>query len=145
MLALVVGHPATVEPAVALGQRPGREPLQPCSLHAADDVAVAVDQHRRQVGVLGALGQQQRPARRRIDQHLAEKAHVLERRPQVVGQIGREMRRAARLLALARHRHEAREIGQEDPAVEVAGGTFEDGLTLHRGGLAGSSGTVVHL
>ena len=84
------------------------------------------------------LGQQQRPARGRIDQHLADEAHVLERRPQVVGQIGGEIRRAARLLALARHRHQAREIGEEGAAVVVTGGAVEGGLTAHaRRGLKG--------
>ncbi len=93
---------------------------------------MAIDQDGRQIRILDPLGQQQRTAGRRIDQHLADEAHVLERRPQVVGQIGRKIGGAVARLALARHPDQARELGQEGAAVVVAGSAVEGGLTAHR-------------
>ena len=132
VLALVVGDAAAVDPAHALDQAPGAEPLAPFALEAAHHVAVAVDQHARQIGVLDALGQQQRAAERRIDQHLAHEAHLLEHRPHVLGEVEGEIGRAARLLALGRHRDQPGQLAEEDAAIVVARRTLERGLPARR-------------
>jgi hypothetical protein len=132
MLPLVVGHATAVDPAHALDQAPGGQSLAPFALEAAHHVAVAVDQHARQIGVLDALRQQERAAKRRIDQHLAHEAHLLQHRPHVAGEVEGEIGRAARLAALGRHRHQPGQLAEKRTVVIVAHGALEGCLPACR-------------
>ena len=60
VLALVVGGAPPVEAIALAGGDPRTLALGPLLLHAADHVAVAVAQHRRQPGILEARGEQHR-------------------------------------------------------------------------------------
>jgi hypothetical protein len=61
VLALVVDNAASVPAVAALGEDPGREPLVPFVVEAADHVAVAVAEHGRKCRVLMPLGEEERP------------------------------------------------------------------------------------
>ena len=56
VLALVVDDAAPVEAPVLLGQCPGRQASLPVGVEPANDVAVAIAEHGRQVRVLDPLG-----------------------------------------------------------------------------------------
>ena len=61
VLALVVGGAAAVEAVAVAGRDPRAFALGPLVLQAADDVAVAVAEHRRQRGILDVGREQHRP------------------------------------------------------------------------------------
>src|SRR5437879_3305690 len=60
VLPLVVRGAASIPPSAVFGQLPWRAILAPLAVVTRDDVAVAVDQHRRQVVALEALGEEHR-------------------------------------------------------------------------------------
>src|ERR1700716_1752966 len=60
VLALVVRGAAAVPAAVDGGHGPRRTAIAPLLVVTGNDVAVAVDQHRRPPGILHALGEQHR-------------------------------------------------------------------------------------
>src|SRR5688500_6268283 len=63
-------------------------PLTPLALKAADDIAVAIAQHRRQSIMLVPDRDEERPAmNNRIGQDLGRKAHALECRRDLVLEI----------------------------------------------------------
>ena len=139
MLALVVGGAATV-PAVALGlQRPRIAPVPPVPSLATDHVPVPVAQHRRARCVLDAAREQHRPARGgRVRNRLALEAQGVQRRPDLVTQVGGEHRRARGLLALGGHGDPPGERLEEAAGVEPAVGIGKHGAP--GGGCPGDRG-----
>ena len=132
VLRLVVGGAAPV-PALALdGERPRIEALAPLAFEAADDVAVAVAQHRRQAIILVPRRDEERSAMGdRVGQDLGRIAHALEGRRDLAFEIDAELRSALRHLALGAERDAAREIVAERAGIEVALGAPDGGLTAH--------------
>ena len=59
VLPLVVGGAAAIDLVALLDDRPGRQALAPTVFQAADDIAMAIGQHRRQVVALVALTDQE--------------------------------------------------------------------------------------
>ena len=97
VLALVVGRAAAVPAAAVHRDFPRRTAAGPLAVVAGDDVAVAVDQHRRQRRILAALGEQHR--RRAGDGVVPErpaKAHRRNTRADFVGQVAHEVRGSRR-------------------------------------------------
>src|SRR3546814_19404045 len=66
MLAFVVGGAAAVQPVALLDNPPWRETVPPLVVIAADDVAMPVSQHGRQIVALDELGEQNRSEERRV-------------------------------------------------------------------------------
>jgi hypothetical protein len=123
VLALVVGGAATIEALALRLYLPGREALAPLRLLAADDVTMAVAEDGDELGVLDALGQQERAASRdRVGQDAAGEAQALERGRHLGRQIGFKIGPAGRVLAFSGDGHAAAEIGHETAVVEIAGG-----------------------
>src|SRR5688500_1947377 len=132
MLRFVVGGAAAV-PALAVdGERPRIEVMAPLAFEAADNVAVAVAQHRRQAIALVARRDEERSALGdRVGQDLGRIAHAPEGRRDLALQIDAELRPALRHLAFSPERDAAREIVPERAGIEVALGAPDRGLTCH--------------
>src|SRR6267154_5859037 len=92
---------------------------------------MTVGQYGRQAGALVALAHQEGPARLGVAQHPAAKAERLERRLHLGFDIARELGRALGILALARYRNPAGEVGLEAAAVEIIGGAGDGGVSAH--------------
>ena len=139
VLALVVGGAAPVPLAVPFGHDPGGEAGPPAGVEAADDIAVAVAEDGRRVRVLDPLRQQHRARGcvRRVDARAGE-AQRGERRPHLLLDIGLEVARARRILALGAERHPARKVGLERPVLEPGHGGGDAGVARHQAGPAGT-------
>ena len=131
VLALVVGNAATVVAAVRFRERERREPLRPAGLEPADDVAVPVAKHGRQIVGLDALRAQERSARFRVRQHPAAEAERFEGRHDLGGEIVLQLGGARGILALGRDRDAAREVGLEAAGVEIGLGKLDGGVPAH--------------
>ncbi|MFO0003950.1 MAG: hypothetical protein ACK559_22745, partial [bacterium] len=113
---------------------PRSGPLAPLFLEAADHVAVPVHERRRPIGVLDALGQQDRPeAVDGIGQDLGREPHLPERGRDLVGEIRVEVPATPRDLALGADGHPPREILDEPSLVEVAGDPCNRCFARHLG------------
>ena len=136
VLALVVGRAAAVQAFAVPRQLPRSRALLPAGVLAADDIAVAVDQHRGQRIALVARGRQERPETRLgvVVQRDGE-AQPRQRRAHLVGQVGQQCRAAGRVLAFGADGNAARQVLHEGAAVEVvvrgAQGRFTQGRCAH--------------
>src|SRR5262249_2313652 len=119
VLALVVRGTAAVEPVALARQLPGIEPGAPAALLAADHVAVAIGEDSNELGILDALGDQERAVGLRIRVGLPGEAEPGEARPDLFGKVALQLGAARRVLALGGDRHAAREVGEEPALVEV--------------------------
>jgi hypothetical protein len=121
VLALVVGRAPAVVALAFLPQHPGIEPRAPLRLEAADDVAVAVGQDGRQPRVFETFADEEGWTVRADgiveEPHLV--AHALERRADLLGEIGGEMRPALLHLALGLVGDAARQVADEAAVVEA--------------------------
>ncbi len=131
VLALVVGDAATVVAAVLFREHEGREPLRPARLEPADDVAVTVAKHGRQMRGLDALRGEERPARFRMREQPAAEAQRLERRHHLGIEITLELVGAIGILARGRDRDPPREVGLEAARVEIGFGEPDGGVPAH--------------
>ncbi len=133
VLALVVGGAAPV-PAVALDHDlPGAQPLAPLLGIAPHRVAVAVDQHGRQVGALVPLGDQERavhPVRVREDFWGREAEPGHQRHDEGI-EVGAQGLLLAGGLALGRHRHRLPQEREERARVEGLCGARDGGVSRH--------------
>ena len=124
VLALVVGGAAAVEPVAVAGGDPGALALGPLVLQAADDVAVAVAEHGRQLGVLDAGREQHRPlARQRVVVDARGEAQAREGRRHLLVEIAAQLGQAVgQQLALGAEGDAARELGLEGAVLDVFAG-----------------------
>ena len=125
VLALVVGGAAAIDAiAVARGD-PGTLALGPLVLQAADDVAMAVAEHGRQLGILDAGGEQHRPlARQRVVVDAGREPHARERGRHLLVQVAVELGLAGgQQLALGLEADAAGQLGLEGTLVDIGAGT----------------------
>jgi hypothetical protein len=129
VLRLVVGGAAAVIAVAVLLQHPWALALGPLRLEAANDVAVAVGEHRRELLVLDARRHQEWPAAlHRVVDHLVLVAEPGEAGADLVGQVGAQEGMRGEDLALGLDRDAARQIGDERPVVVVLGGACDGGF-----------------
>ncbi len=132
VLALVVGAAAAVEAFAVLRQRPPAPAPFPARVLAADDVAVAVDQHRGQrVALVAAGGQKRAVAAVGVRVPPAGEARSGQRGRHLVGQVGLQRRARARLLALGADGDTPRQVAREGAVVEVLDGGLQRGAAAH--------------
>ncbi|MGF6549274.1 hypothetical protein QFZ96_004345 [Paraburkholderia youngii] len=134
VLAFVVGGAAT-EPALAFdGHRPRRQRRAPLAVVAAHDVAVAVDQHGRQMIAFVTVRDQERTETvdRVIDDARAE-AEALRCGLDFVGQIRPQQRAAIAFLAFGANTDAAVQVGEKSAGFEVPGGKLDGLVAAHVG------------
>jgi hypothetical protein len=121
MLALVVHRAAAVPLLAAHRDLPGIEPLAPFRREAAHHVAMAIDQHGRQRGILDARRDEDWPAAlARIVEHRRLEPHALNQRRHRLRAVARQGGQAVGQLALGRHGDELAQPGEIGPVIEAA-------------------------
>jgi hypothetical protein len=133
VLALVVGGAAAVKPLADRLQFPGRQPVMPLRLEAADHIAMAIAEDGGFGARFAPLADQHRPAAHRVVDDLAGEAEPGQRRGDLVSEIGAQYRGALLDLALGRDRDAAGKIGGEAPLVEIGFGSGDRGGAGHGG------------
>ena len=124
VLALVVGGAAAVELVAVLGQHPRALAACPRGVLAADDIAVAVHQHRGQGVAFVPLRDQEGSAAgafERIVEDAAVEAQLGQRRADLLLDIGAQRCRLRRVLANAADGDAPRQLALERTAVDTRG------------------------
>jgi hypothetical protein len=132
VLALVVGRPAAV-PALPLDHDPpGMQSGPPPLLLAEDNVAVAVDEHGREVVAFVPLRDQERGAALGTVDDARRAAEPLgDRWDHLVGEVRPQDRSAAGILALRRESNPAHEVGEEPTGIKVLRRMIDDSGSCH--------------
>ena len=134
MLGLVVGSATAIEPVAFFHHLERGEAFAPLGFLGADDIAVAIAQNRWQSRILDAFGDHDRGSIfLRVVEDCAGETQAFQHRLHLVGEIGHEMRLAARVLTLGRAGDQSLDVREKASLVEIAGA---DGQSL---------GAITHL
>ena len=130
VLSFVVCGPAAVETIALGGECPRRESGSPALVHAANGIAMAVDQNGWNIRALHAIGQKNwRPPR--IFKNTGCKSQRFQRGHDLVVEVTAQFGLAFRFLAGARDCDAAFEIGEKFAAVEIGVRASDGGGAAH--------------
>ena len=133
MLALVIDHAATVDTVALDGKCPWVKARAPTFRHGAHHVAMTVDQHCRQRGILDARADQHRTVDGiGIVEHLGGKTQLRDHRPADVTAIAFQLRLAQWRMAFGGNGHECAQTLDEAAVVEGCSGTRDRTLSRCR-------------
>src|SRR5262249_17242756 len=133
VLSFIVCGSTAVEAVALDSERPGREPGSPALVHAANGIAMAVDQNGWNIRPLHAIGEKDWGALR-IFKNAGFKSQRLERGRDLLIEVTAQFKLAFGLLAGARDRDAALEIGDKFAAVEIGVRASDGGGAAHTDG-----------